>query len=273
MRPNFFIVGAWKAGTTSLYRYLATHPEVFMCPLKEPHYFVPHSLSRPQWVSREADYLALFEGAGDAKAVGEASAHYFTTQGSAARIDAFATDARIIIMLRHPAEMLYAHYYEQRFVGREGREFSEAWPDYALLYGQFPARLSEYLERFGKERIFVVMFDDLVRDASGTYGRVLAFLGLAAHTPKFTAHNPAKALPARWRARLSASAPVVAAVRFLHRFPKLAMAMDRARAGRVRYAPRPQMEPALRAALLAACAPATEALEAMLARDLSAWRQ
>ena len=80
--PNFFVVGAQKAGTTSLYYYLDQHPQIYMCPRKEPHFFQGEG-STFRWPGRRLapvtdleDYQALFEGVSDEKAVGEASASY-----------------------------------------------------------------------------------------------------------------------------------------------------------------------------------------------------
>lgn len=96
--PNFFIIGAPKCGTTSLAHWLAQHPEVFMSPVKEPHYF---STDFPLTSWRDPDdYHSLFEGADTHhKAVGEASVWYLRSREAVPQIEAHYPGARYIVML------------------------------------------------------------------------------------------------------------------------------------------------------------------------------
>src|SRR5947207_14583321 len=107
--PNFFIVGAARSGTTSLWHSLRQHPDVFM-PLKqkEPHFFCDAS---PPWAVKDLDaYLALFTDAEERKAMGEATTGYLGSPEAAARIAARYPGARIIIMLRDPADRAHSLY-------------------------------------------------------------------------------------------------------------------------------------------------------------------
>jgi hypothetical protein len=138
--PNFFIVGAPKAGTTSLYRYLGEYPGVYMSPIKEPCYFAPEMrlsffdvkyraqadadvpalhlyLDGPMTEKRDggivsewADYLKLFRNAGSARAVGEASVCYLWSPAAAERISSAVPNARIIMILRDPVERAFSQY-------------------------------------------------------------------------------------------------------------------------------------------------------------------
>jgi hypothetical protein len=140
--PSFFIVGAPKSGTTSLYHYLDQHPEVFMSPIKEPNYFateiraenfadelreqVDKDLQELQGylrgpmhekrfgglVSEWADYLKLFENAKTEKALGEASVCYLWSRNAAAKIHSRIPDAKIIIVLRDPSEVAFSLYLQ-----------------------------------------------------------------------------------------------------------------------------------------------------------------
>jgi hypothetical protein len=137
-QPNFFIVGAAKAGTTSLYHYLAQHPDVYMSPIKEPNFFatdIDHEAIRPQvkdrirllnideflkgsmskgihraFISKPSDYFALFRFADGKKAIGEASASYLFSQTAAQEIYKYNPEAKIIILLRNPVQRMYSHY-------------------------------------------------------------------------------------------------------------------------------------------------------------------
>ena len=114
-QPNFFIVGAAKSGSTSLAEYLRQHPDVFMpggedFAKKEPMHFCDPI---PPWQEKYRDfntYLSLFADAGDRKAVGEGSVAYLAWPGAETRIHDRYPDARIIIVLRNPADRVYSWY-------------------------------------------------------------------------------------------------------------------------------------------------------------------
>jgi len=101
MKPNFFIVGAPKCGTTSMTEYLKQHPDIFIPEEKEPHYF-GSDLEYPRITKTEAQYLRLFSEAQDERRLGEASVWYLFSQRAAQEIYEFNPLSRIIIMLRTP---------------------------------------------------------------------------------------------------------------------------------------------------------------------------
>jgi hypothetical protein len=145
--PNFFIVGAPKAGTTALYAYLDQHPQVYMSPLKEPSYFASELRAenftaelRPRiaremralqqylcgdmrekrfggLVSTWEDYLKLYRNVTDQQAIGEATASYLWSPTAARNIAARIPDARIIINLRNPVDRAYSQYLQMLSVG------------------------------------------------------------------------------------------------------------------------------------------------------------
>lgn len=179
--PNFFIVGAAKAGTTSLYHYLAQHPEVYMSPIKEPNYFstdIDINAIRPQvkerikllnidefikgpmktnihraFITQESQYLALFRNVNSEKAIGDASASYLYSQVAANNIHRFNPEAKIIIVLRHPVQRMYSHYLMDRRMAVTTIDFEQAikedqnnpsksWGSKSLYF-----ELSEYYEQ------------------------------------------------------------------------------------------------------------------------------
>ena len=153
--PNFFIVGTGKAGTTSLHRYLRQHPQIYMSPVKEPSFFaseirgerlgkafrqhverrsrdLPEQLKdgRPVkplgWLASDwDDYLRLFQQVDGETAIGEASAIYLWSQTAAANIHAQIPDARIVMMLRDPAERAFSQYLHQLATGLTKSTFRE----------------------------------------------------------------------------------------------------------------------------------------------------
>src|SRR5688572_24468381 len=109
MLPNFFIIGAMKAGTTSLWQYLRRHPEIFMSKLKEPGYFTEEL----RWDQGIEWYRSLFDDAGSARAVGEASTSYTKWPrfaGIPARMHALVPEARLIYLVRDPGDRIRSHY-------------------------------------------------------------------------------------------------------------------------------------------------------------------
>lgn len=204
--PNFFIVGAPKCGTTSLAANLAQHPEVFMPSVKEPFYFV-----RGVRCEDFDEYIALFQGAGGAKAVGEASTGYLVDEDAARRIKEAFPDARIIIILRNPVDMAYSHWRHVTISGYETKPFEEAisdgerayrktaefkgsvfwWPNFLHLEkALYSAQVKRYLDAFGRERVKVLIFEDFVRDQRRHYQELFSFLGVEpSFVPDFRVRN------------------------------------------------------------------------------------
>ncbi len=199
--PNFFIVGAAKAGTTSLYSYLRQHPEIFMPEdVKEPHYFAQVHPSRaqrfasPVFISDREAYLRLFRAGKNYPAIGEASPSYLWCEEAPARIHAVAPEARIIIALRDPIERAYSHYLMDYREGVQHLPFFEAlrqdWhsPEkgwaVSNLYvelGFYARQIERYLRLFGEDRVHILFHDDLRRLAQGdrqVLADVLRFLAV-----------------------------------------------------------------------------------------------
>jgi hypothetical protein len=228
--PNLFIVGAVKAGTTSLHAYLAGHPDVFMSALKEPHFFASFELS-PEFdnfmpVIRDADaYQALFSGSENFKIVGEASPSYLCDDDAAMRIKAAVPDARIIISLRNPVQRAYSHYLMEFRQGRESRPFAEALEADAkrekkgwgvsfqyLEQGLYTEQVKRYIDTFGSARVKVVLFEELTQNTAEVMRDVAVFLNI--DPTKFPeavfakAHNPFEASRGKLSRFLLRSKPI-----------------------------------------------------------------
>jgi len=130
--PNFFIVGVAQAGTTSLYAYLKDTPGVFMSPEKEPHYFQRKRPPRKhdRGIRKQSEYLKLFKGASEDKAIGEASPGYLSDPESAKLIHEAVPKSRIIILLRDPVERAYSAYLWRRAKGTVKQTFHEIITSY-----------------------------------------------------------------------------------------------------------------------------------------------
>ena len=111
--PNFFIVGADKAGTSSLYSYFKEIPEIFMSPIKEPNYFSVKTMPQNGLLNTIRDkkkYLALFKNVKNEKILGEASPSYLADPEAANLIHQVSPRSKILISLRDPAERIFSHY-------------------------------------------------------------------------------------------------------------------------------------------------------------------
>src|SRR4051794_34967159 len=127
MLPNFLIIGAAKAGTTSLYHYLRQHPDVYMSTIKEPNYFCfEEQLPEYAPVRTLAEYESLFDGASSQPAVGEASTQYLNSAAAPRRIANILPNVRLIVSLRNPADRAYSSYLGRVWGGRERAGVSEA---------------------------------------------------------------------------------------------------------------------------------------------------
>ncbi len=178
--PNFFILGAQKAGTTSLHRYLGQHPQVFMSPNKEPQYFafgdmdIPPEGLGPYWVRTFPAYQALFEDARGARAIGEASTSYLHSARAARRIARRLPEARLIAVLRDPAERAHSH-----FIFNHKRQLEDVPTLAAALernqeppagisrqvfryldIGFYHAHLTEYFQHFDRRQVRVFLYED-----------------------------------------------------------------------------------------------------------------
>ncbi|MDQ3821894.1 MAG: sulfotransferase [Actinomycetota bacterium] len=185
--PNLFVVGAARAGTTSLLRYLGEHPDVFMTRFKEPHFFSRHRPSLAPYVHDEAAYLRLFASA-RTPFRGEASTSYLWAEPAAARIERASPEAKILISVRDPVERSHSFYWHRVRRGLERRSFAAAVAD--ELERGFPherpscgwhircaADLRRYLDVFGTN-VRVIVFEELIRDVARELAGVFDFLGV-----------------------------------------------------------------------------------------------
>jgi hypothetical protein len=215
-KPNFFIIGAPKCGTTSLATWLSGHPNVFMSAVKEPHFF--NSDDR-RFISTLEAYENLFRAANRSHcAVGEASVWYLSSTEAVQNILAYQPDARFIVMVRNPVEMAPSLHAEMLISGHENvHDFSAAWycqeerrqgrqlPPLSwarrrFLYGdvcKLGAQLQRLLSRVPASRVLAIVLDDIGEDPRAEYLRVLRFLGLKDDGRiDFAIYNKAKKL--RW---------------------------------------------------------------------------
>ena len=293
-RPNFFIVGAPRCGTTAMYQYLRDHPDIYMAEYNEPHFFGSDLVGRNFEVFRGRldAYLALFDGASGQKRIGERSTRYLHSTRAAAEIHAFDPDARIIVMLRSPVDMMYSIYYHQRMYSgtEDAPTFEEALaleperkagrhvpPGFrtvnGLLYretARFAEQVQRYFDVFGREQVHVIIFDDVKEDTAGVYRRVLDFLGVdSSFRPDLGIVHDSRQSRSMAVRNLIRHPLLVAVGR---RFPTLTAPVYKTLM-RLNSRPfkRPPMSAELRQRLQAELLPEVERLGELLDRDLTHW--
>lgn len=189
--PDFVILGAMKAGSTSLFRWLEEHPDVALPTEKEPAFFSRDE----QWQRGLPSYAALFEGIPRSKLTGEASVHYSDPQVArlaATRLKSVAPDTKLIFIARDPAERLRSHYRHQVQRGREKRKLLDALGDRDSAYVRcslYNEALEPWLACFGQQRLLVVDFDRLTGESDSTWREILQFLELSYRPRSKEAHN------------------------------------------------------------------------------------
>jgi hypothetical protein len=293
--PNFFVVGAGRCGTTSLHQFLGQHPDVFVCGRKSPNHFAAH-VPQPawetpvaramagQWVADAGTYGSLFDGVTTEHAVGDVSPVYLQALDVPRRIHHAHPGARIIAILRDPVERAHSHFVGRQrdgietsgsFEERVERELASPLPDevafgHVLGCGRYHHFLAPYVERFGRDRVKVVLHDDLVTDPLAVMKEIFTFLDVdPGFAPDLTArlnrtgvirHRPARVVWTR-------SVRVRTALR-----PLLPERLRRS-VGRRFLADieKPVLDPELRRRLVEVFRDDIAALEGLLDRDLSGW--
>lgn len=283
-RPNFFIVGAPKCGTTSLWTYLRKHPEIFMSAEKEL-YFFNRDLKPADYNPPPAGvYLQHFAAARDEKKIGEATPDYLRSEAAPGAIKAFSPEAQIIIMLRNPVDVMHSLHADALYVREPIEDFEAALAadakrtDRQLVgYRQFTdyvGQVKRYFDVFGRKRVHVIVFDDLKTNFALVYRDTLRFLDVDPDVrPEFAIRGANEQVRSKRLQRFLVYPP--AALRLMGRLvvpPRLRPRIKRMLVNSVRTTkPRAPMDPALRRRLQAEFEPKIEQLSELLGRDLSGW--
>ncbi len=199
--PNFFIVGAPRSGSTSLYEYLRKTKGVYMPFNKEPHYYHNNSFAsdntqlNPSTIIREREkYLQLFKNVKDEKAIGEGSTTYFWYPDSSKLIHDQIPDAKIIILLRDPVERAFSHFLlTSRFsetsfhdvISKElkNRSGSFLGTHYCTDPGLYSIHVKRFFDIFGKTQVKILIFEEFVKDVKPAFKEILKFLNVDSELP------------------------------------------------------------------------------------------
>ena len=202
--PNFLVFGAAKAGTTSLYKYLEQHPDIFMSSFKEPGFFAfageKPTLKGPgaqKWVDRWVvsdleSYQKLFEGYSGQKAIGEASPYYIYYAKTPETIKKYVPNMKLIAILRDPVERAFSNYvWAVRDRAESLTDFAQAleaeadrvkdnWgPKWHYKnQGFYYRQLQPYYDNFSREQIRIYLYEDFVANPVAIMQDIFAFLDI-----------------------------------------------------------------------------------------------
>ena len=190
MKVNLFIVGAPKAGTTSLYHYLNQHPDILMSAVKEPDYFSKDDLRSQKLyydsksIHSLSSYHDLFDSS-DSKFYGEASVSYLYYPKVAERIKEYNSDSKIVIMLRDPIERAFSHFLMDSRLGFTSEDFETIFDQKSGLFfqqyfelGNYSSQIIRYINVFGHSNIHFIWHSDFKSDTLFEVKRILEFLDL-----------------------------------------------------------------------------------------------
>jgi hypothetical protein len=301
--PDFFLVGAPRCGTTALMHWLKSNPQICFSKPKEPHYFtkVEQLLPNPDLQTHYLGANFWHFDPTQHHLLGEGSVSTLYSPDAVALILSLNPDAKFIVVVRNPMEMLPSfHALLLYYLEEDEKDFEEAWRlqearangqslpsrcvDPRLLQYAEMARLGKHVEALfrvaGREHCLAIVYDDLAADPQGTYRTILRFLGLEDHEPDLRRRNESRGFRVGWLHRLIYRPPLVKPENFARfvsgRTRKGGVSVlkrMRKRLLQLNTVSRPPTEPspALRAEMRATFAEDIERLGKLLDRDLGAW--
>ncbi|MEB3267487.1 MAG: sulfotransferase [Leptolyngbya sp.] len=293
--PTFIIIGVQKAGTTSIYHYLGQHPQVYMSPVKEPHFLErdwPHlattdpEITQPR-INTWEKYQALFDGVTDETAIGEASVNcLFHYEQSIDLIKKYVPNAQVVAVLRHPAERAYSDYLmhirdyintaDQQPLSEHIAQRSQT--SYVIRKGYYAEGVAAFQKAFGPDRVKIFLHDDLKTSASQLMAEMYRFIGVDdTFQPEVTRKAQAAKVPKNKtvNALLQGKNPVRSAIASTLKLVLPTDARQRLRSGLINLNSGGKDDapflPEDRAALLNLYREDVLKLQDLLQRDLSTW--
>lgn len=197
-KPNLFIVGAPKCGTTSLHFYLSQHPQLSMSCPKELYYFCSDIKEIHKDVRWE-DYLNHFDWDSMYSYYGETTPYYLTSPAATRDIFSMNPNAKIIISIRKPVDLLRSIHDQLVFSGKEKfpdlkealenekkidkSKLSESqlhFFDYKCYRNlpKYSKHIKRYLDVFGADNVLILLFDDIKKSPQMTLDKIYNFLNV-----------------------------------------------------------------------------------------------
>ena len=196
--PDFVVIGAYKAGTTAVDEILRRHPDIHMAAMREPNHFAfaggrnPTHPDAARAVRDYESYLSLFTDAPSGAVVGEVSPAYMSVPGTAQHLHDALPDARLVAVLRNPVDRAFSDYLMYLRDGRERAPLRDALTEqevrreagsptgYYVHTGMYAQQLRPFIEAYGRDRLHVLLSEELIGARDETLARLFAFLGVDA---------------------------------------------------------------------------------------------
>jgi len=296
--PNVYLIGAPKAGTTSLSRWMASHPDLYFSKPKEPaHWATDYPKVRElRGFDTRSAYEQLYAGpeARAATHLADGSTVYlYSREAVPAIVAELGDEARFVVALRDPADLVVSfHRTQQLLLNEDEPDFETAWNrsmagglpktdlldpklvDYSMV-GSLGQAVSRLLDVVDRSRVHFVRFENLRDHPEGVWRDLMAYLGLSADVlPSFDVHNPSTRTfrsPTLHRLRNRPPAPLAGVIRRLRHLSLRSPYLKRVKSLWWREQPKPQVSPEMRAALTAHFAADVALLSDLISQDLSAW--
>jgi len=211
-KPNLFIVGAPRCGTSSLHEYLKKIPGIFMSSVKEPVFFSSQPVPETDFIkpiTSEKEYLKLFEKAKDEKILGESTTSYLADPEAPKMIKQYSPQAKIIAILRNPIERTFSHYMLNKRGGWTEKSFHEELDEQlknktynqkfhmGLREGLYYEKVKLYFDVFKKENVKIIIFEEFIKNPKKCLEDILEFLNIKYHVENqdFGAYNVSSIQP------------------------------------------------------------------------------
>ncbi|NNC95215.1 MAG: sulfotransferase [Chitinophagales bacterium] len=294
--PDFFIVGAPKCGTSAVASYLREHPDIFMPYRKELHHFATDLYKSDSRQFDKSFFYSFFEEAKNEQIVGDASVFHLYSKTAAINIKQFNPEAKILMFLRNPTDMLYSYHSQLTYNGDENLpDFEEAikaeedrkkgiripsdvkFP--SMLYYSDVVRFTEQIKRyydvFPKEQIKIIIFDDFKSNTNSVYAEILRFLNVDnSFNPDFKVINPNKVSRSPILRRIYGKKPA-----FIEQIGRLVLPskklrrklLQKVKSANTKHVARPKLQADTKAELILKFKPEVQKLEDLIERDLSSW--
>ena len=285
--PNFILIGVAKAGTTSFYRYLDQHPQIYMCPIKGTNYFGYEDALDWKWneegeapalqhfhATTLKEYEASFPGVTDEVVIGEVSPQYFRCPTAASRIHERIPDVKLAVSLRNPADRSFSGFLMRTRRGDAVNGFREELTIESshVKEGFYYRRLKRYFDMFPRDQIKVYIFEEFKKDPAKTVLDLFGFLGVdSGFVPNTSVKYNAGAVPKIRVLNQLFYNPVLIGLTKSILPEKLVLMAKRTRDLNLKKSPK--LPPEQRADLLDLYHEDICRLEELLGRDLSIWRK
>jgi hypothetical protein len=301
-RPNFYIAGAPRCGTTALYTYLGEHPNIFLPKIKELHYFASDFPDVQKIIFKSVDeYLTIFADAGEQhQAVGEVSPLYYYSNVALKNIREFDPSIKIILILRNPVDFVQsvhqlnlgllredepdlARAWELQETRKQGNLIPKSCREPALIqYGEmglFGRHVEKLFGIFPKEQVLIILFDDFAANPKSIYEAILMFLGVPSDgRQEFPSVN------ANYEHKSKVLARIIHPPQFIYRLfmriislfgvssmKKVSLIYNKVELFNARRTPRASLNPDLRRKLQSYFRDDIHKLAKLIDRDLSIW--